>query len=405
MKRFFLCAGLVAACSARSGGDLPGVSVDSGVATDRGTTPVTDLGTTPTDVPTKGADVPGVDVPAPVDAGFPVDVPGPVDLGPSCTSDRECSAAGLVCDTDRSVCVECVRTDDCLVTGQSCVGNRCVAGFDSGPPPVDAVFPTDRGTVTTDRGNPGLTDRGMTPDVGPGATLLVGFGGANGYGPAENCIAPSDDGSFGAAGDGGTGAGRPIPLGAGFGTGLLLSARRFTAFYLNNNGNISFGADLVDYTADRFPRPSGSTPMIAPWWSDVDTRGGGQPSQNQVCFVSEPSRLVATWHRVGYYNAHNDRQNSFQLIVTPAGAAGSGDFDVEFRYGLCQWTTGDASGGVGGLGGTPAQAGIDHGDAVNSVSLPGSRTADVLYLCTSSNVGIPGVWRMQVRAGVPRTAP
>ncbi len=397
MKRFFLCAALVGACSSRASG-LP--DFDSGVSTDRGT--VTDLGTPTTDVPPKGSDVQTavdagfpVDIPTAVDVGLPVDVPQPVDLGPSCGSDRECSALDLVCDLSRGVCVECVRTEDCLVTGQVCASNRCVAGFDSGTPPTDVVTPpTDRGTVTP-------TDRGVIPDAGPGAALLAGLGGPNGYGPLENCSAPSDDGSYvGPPVDGGTGS-SAIALGTGFGAGLLLGSMRYPSIYLNNNGNLSFRGALSEYTAARFPRGTG-VPMIAPWWGDVDTRGGGQPSRNHVCFVSEPSRFVATWYRVGYFTSAVDRLNSFQVIVTPAGAAGSGDFDAEFRYGLCQWTTGDASGGTGGLGGTPAQAGIDVGDSTNAVSFPGSGTADVLYLCTTSNVGIPGVWRVQVRSGIPR---
>mgnify|MGYP000039875964 CR=1 FL=1 len=32
------------------------------------------------------------------------------------------------------------------------------------------------------------------------------------------------------------------------------------------------------------------------------------------------------------------------------GGAGEGDFDVEFRFNRCEWTTGDASGGSGGFG-------------------------------------------------------
>ncbi len=403
MKRFFLCAALVGACSSRAT-ILP--DFDASVAADRGA--ATDLGTA-TDVPTKGSDVPpAVDAGFPedaqsvVDVGFPEDAQSPADLGLPCSSDGACRAADLVCDLGRGVCVECVRTEDCLVTGQVCASNRCVAGFDSGTPPVDVVTPpVDAVTPPTDRGTTTLTDRGVIPDAGPGAALLAGLGGPNGYGPLENCLTPSDDGSYvGPAPEGGVGS-SAITLGTGFGTGLLLGAMRYPSVFLNNNGNLTLRRVLNEFTSARFPRGSGE-PMIAPWWGDVDTRGGGHPSRNHVCFVSEPSRLVATWYRVGYYTMHDDRQNSFQVIITPAGAAGSGDFDAEFRYGLCQWTTGDASGGTGGLGGTPAQAGIDVGDSTNAVSLPGSGTADVLYLCTTSNVGIPGVWRVQVRSGVPR---
>jgi len=111
-----------------------------------------------------------------------------------------------------------------------------------------------------------------------------------------------------------------------------------------------------------------------------------------------PGRFVATWHDVGYYSIHDDRRNDFQLILTAAGPA-SGDFDVELRYNRCEWTTGDASGGSGGFGGTPAQAGFDAGNLRDFVALPGSLTMDVLRLCNTSNVGEAGVWRFAIRDG------
>jgi hypothetical protein len=402
MKRVLLCALIAGACSSRASGlgDF-----DSGAPGDRPA--ATDNGAVTADAPVKTVDVPAPvdagfpeDIPAPVDAGFPEDIPvvvdvpqPPVDLGPVCRSDRDCSASSLVCDIPRGACVECVRNEDCLVAGQACASNRCVAGFDAGTPPVDVGTPTDRGTPV---------DFGPPRDGGSGTTLLAGLGGANGFG--TSCLAPSDDGSYYSTtvGDGGA-APTAVPLGGGFGPGLLMRGQRYSTLYVNNNGNLSFGGALAGYTSDRFPRASTQLPLIAPWWADVDTRGGGQPTNNQVCFASETSRFVATWNRVGYFNAHADRLNSFQVIITPSGTAG--DFDVEFRYTRCEWTTGDASGGAGGFGGTPAQAGIDPADGVNFIALPGSGAASVLNLCGTSNGAIPGVWRVQVRSGVPRYAP
>jgi hypothetical protein len=405
MKRVLLCALLAGACSSRAGGltDFDsGVASDRPAATDRGAVAVDAPALT--DVPTKTTDVPAAadagsaeDAPAAVDAGFPEDLPvvvdvppPPMDHGPRCVSDVTCSAAMLVCDIAQGVCVECVRNEDCLGAGQGCASNHCVAGFDAG-------MGTDRGTAT-DRGTP--IDVSTPRDAGPGATLVTGLGGANGFG--TNCLVPSDDGSYTTGVADGGAAATAIALGGGFGPGLLMRSQRYASLFLNNNGNLSFGGALAGYTADRFPRASTQLPLIAPWWADVDTTGGGQPAANQVCFVSETSRFVATWYRVGYYNAHNNLLNSFQVIVTPSGTAG--DFDVEFRYSQCQWTTGDASLGVNGLGGTPAQAGIDLGDGVNALSLPGSGTANVVNLCGTSNGSVPGVWRVQVRSGVARFA-
>ena len=71
---------------------------------------------------------------------------------------------------------------------------------------------------------------------------------------------------------------------------------------------------------------------------------------------------------------------------------------VIFLYadGEIQWTTGGASGGVGGLGGIPAQVGFNAGDGIRFASVPGSRTAAIINITTTSNVGIPGVWIYRV---------
>ena len=63
-----------------------------------------------------------------------------------------------------------------------------------------------------------------------------------------------------------------------------------------------------------------------------------------------------------------------------------------------QWTTGDASGGSNGFGGTPAQVGFNAGDGIRYSSVPGSRTADIVNIETTSNVDMAGVWVFRVDA-------
>jgi len=67
---------------------------------------------------------------------------------------------------------------------------------------------------------------------------------------------------------------------------------------------------------------------------------------------------------------------------------------ITFLYadGGIQWTTGDASGGSGGFGGTPAQAGFNAGDRIRFFNVPGSRTPEIINIASTSNVGRPGVW-------------
>jgi MYXO-CTERM domain-containing protein len=230
--------------------------------------------------------------------------------------------------------------------------------------------------------------------------LLTGFGGPSGYGLPQNCVHPNDDGSY---------SGPPpttgitavsVDITRAFRNGINFFGATHRAMFVNTNGNITFRAALPTYTPAPFP--IADQPMIAPWWGDVDTRGGGQPARNNICFHVEPNRVVVTWNNVGYFSSHDNLQNDFQLVLTTSNTcATTGDFDVEFRYNRCQWTTGDASGGSGGFGGTPAQVGFDAGNRRNYVALPMSRTMAILDVCRNSNVsgGPPGLWRFQIRGG------
>ena len=70
-----------------------------------------------------------------------------------------------------------------------------------------------------------------------------------------------------------------------------------------------------------------------------------------------------------------------------------------YADGEIQWTTGDDSGGIDGLGGAEALAGINAGDGVNNITIPGSLTPHIINITQTSNVGIPGVWIFKVGEG------
>lgn len=216
--------------------------------------------------------------------------------------------------------------------------------------------------------------------------LLSGFGGEAGFG--ELAMLPNDDDSSNALN---------LPFGINF------FGQDFSRFFINNNGNISFLSPLESYTPIAFP--VASQPMIAPYWADVDTRAGQAPDpvgSNRV-YVASPTAdsVVVTWHNVGYFPAQNDKQNNFQLVLQKTPGTTNGSFSAEFRYDRLQWTTGSASGGVNGLGGTPAQAGYDAGNNVNYEVLPGSFSNEVLNLVNLSNVSTatPGLWRFSFNNG------
>ena len=65
-----------------------------------------------------------------------------------------------------------------------------------------------------------------------------------------------------------------------------------------------------------------------------------------------------------------------------------------------QWTTGDRSDGFRGLYGFEALAGINTGDRINFITIPGSRSSSIINIDTTSNIGIPGTWMFKLGTGI-----
>ena len=164
----------------------------------------------------------------------------------------------------------------------------------------------------------------------------------------------------------------------------------FSTFFINNNGTITFDSALSTYTPDSFP--VANQPLIAPYWGDVDTRGGGEVYVGAGLLNidgSERQVVAATWRNVGFFPANTSLINTFQAILVDRGDVEQGAFDIIFNYADLNWTTGDASDGVNGLGGTEAQAGFDAGDLTNFLALGGSQTPAVLDLINQTNLSDP----------------
>ncbi|WP_244457496.1 Calx-beta domain-containing protein [Roseomonas fluvialis] len=225
-------------------------------------------------------------------------------------------------------------------------------------------------------------------------SLIDGLGGVAGFG--ENAIARTDDGSS-----------TFIDLRPALPAGLNFYGFVFTGLWVNNNGSVSFAASLSAFTPTAITGAS-ANPLIAPFWADVDTRGGpGAPSaggtsrgSNQVWYDIDAANGVftATWDDVGYFTRKTDKLNAFQLRLHQVGD--SGDFDIEFRYESMAWTTGDFSGGSGGLGGTVARAGYTSGNGVDFLELPqAGNQAGMLGLPGASNIDDPGSFVFSIRNG------
>ncbi len=195
-----------------------------------------------------------------------------------------------------------------------------------------------------------IPDSALTPNnsyytdvIGGGlGTVMVTTGGGNAANVGQ-ASGRNDDGFRG-----------PIDLGFT----LNFFGNDYTQFWLNNNGNISFGNGIAAYTPTG---PQGaSQPIISPFFADVDTRNAASGVawlRNDIA-----DEIIVTWDDVGYYNSHADLTNSFQLVLRgPGYAIPAGEGPIGFFYTDMQWETGDASGGSGGFGGTPAAVGFGDG--------------------------------------------
>jgi hypothetical protein len=161
----------------------------------------------------------------------------------------------------------------------------------------------------------------------------------------SNTLSRNDDGSTGQV---------------NIGFNINFFGQNYSQLYVNNNGNVTFTNSLGTYTP--FGLTTAFTPIMAPFFADVDTRNGGSAEVTYgTGTVGTHAAFGVNWDGVGYYGAHADKLNRFQLVLIDRSDTGAGNFDIEFNYNQVQWETGDASGGSGGLGGVSAHAGFSNG--------------------------------------------
>ena len=137
-----------------------------------------------------------------------------------------------------------------------------------------------------------------TDTVGLGignVVVMTGGGNAPGVGDPSG---RNDDGFSG-----------PISLGFN----LSFFGQTYNSFYINNNGNVSFGNGISAYVPTG---PQGATqPIISPYFGDVDTR----TSTGVVHLLKTANQDIITWDNVGFYNQHATPTNSFQLVLRGPG--------------------------------------------------------------------------------------
>ena len=181
--------------------------------------------------------------------------------------------------------------------------------------------------------------------------------------------------------------------------------------FVNNNGNITFNNALSTFTP--FGITGVTTPIIAPFFADVDTNNSAtSPVTYGTGTVNGNAAFAANYRNVGYYPSAANKINDFQVVLISRADTGSGNFDIEFNYDRIQWETGGASGGSNGLGGTSAAAGYSNGlggaanvsyefvgSRVNGAFLDGGPAATSLIANSLNSGGLLGRYTFNARNG------
>ena len=189
-----------------------------------------------------------------------------------------------------------------------------------------------------------------------------------------------------------------IDISSIFQDGINIGDTNYTSIFVNTNGNVTFGGSLSTFTPTAIGVSTGDRDIIAPFWADVDTRGTDVVEKNVFWdFNTDRDSFVVTWNDVGYFSQQQDKENTFQLELSDSG---SGNVQIVFRYEDMNWTTGSASGGSGGLGGTIARAGFAFGQDL-SFELPSSGNQNAMLGLEENpgNTGINGAWLFDIRDG------
>jgi len=191
--------------------------------------------------------------------------------------------------------------------------------------------------------------------------------------------------------------------------------KAYSQLYVNNNGNVTFDANMWTYTPFGLTTNIG-TSVIAPFFADVDTRPPADANfiPNIATFgpgvVDGHAAFGVNWIDMGYFAIHYDKLCTFQLVLIDRSDRAPGDFDMEFNYETINWETGDASEGVDGFGGYTARAGFSNGtgepgtfyelggSGLSGAFLDGSPTG---LIHSSHNSDVSGRYVFSVMMGAP----
>jgi hypothetical protein len=168
----------------------------------------------------------------------------------------------------------------------------------------------------------------------------------------------------------------------------------YNSLYINNNGNLTFDAPLSQFTPSDLT--TFGSPILAPFFADVDTRGANSAIVNfGTGTLNGMNVFVVNWPGVGCYDEVDSVLDNFQMILIDRPDLGTGangdDFDIEYNYDSIQWDTGEASTGdtscQNGDPGDSAYVGYSNGTSTDSYNLPGSGVPNT-FLDSNTTTGL-----------------
>jgi hypothetical protein len=189
------------------------------------------------------------------------------------------------------------------------------------------------------------------------------------------------------------------------GFAINFGGETYTQTFVSNNGYVTFGEGSGQYSPDPFDASYGGLPIIAAFFSDVDTRDleSGLVSWGRG-MVDGLKAFVANWPAVGEYgqDEENFSANTFSMVIVSRADLAPGSFDVHFNYGSITWDHG------------AAVAGFHNGNSETPqfYQLPGSFETGAFVdggtnpLAEFTNAGVAGGYLLQARDGeflVPAT--
>lgn len=136
----------------------------------------------------------------------------------------------------------------------------------------------------------------------------------------------------------------------------------YTQVWMNNNGNISFQNGISAFSSSAFP--STGNAMVAAFWADFYITNGGT-----MHATITPTAAIFNWVSMGYFSNQNDKVNTCQIVITNGTDPLVINGNTAIHFGDMQWTTGSASGGTAGFGGTPATVGANAGNGTDFIQI------------------------------------